>query len=75
MQELLGQVVKNDGVALKQALAGLEPLNFRHLGDFVFKAELPEGKIIIVSTIPVDEPAEEIRIVGISLYVKASPIS
>jgi hypothetical protein len=73
VSELIGQVVSNDGVALKRALAAhLEIRNFLHIGNFVFSAEMP-NKIVIVAATPVDEDFERMRIMSISVFYAIPP--
>ena len=60
---LAGKTVKNDGKALKQLLEDHFCIcNFRHSGDYVFRAELSNGNTLVVITEPASEAEEEITI-------------
>ena len=68
LRELIGKEVQNDGVALEVLLRGeLSFTGLRHTGNFVFEAQTPDGKMLVVHTQPVDEENEVIRITGITV--------
>ena len=71
LSDIIGQTVKNDGKSLKQLLKTyLFVSNFRHTGHYVFQAELSEGKSAVITTIPVDEEGDEIRITSLTIRLK-----
>ena len=65
-QSVQGETVKNDGKALQRLIEEHYAISgFRHTGDYVFRADLPDGNALIVFTEPVDEEGDEIRILGL----------
>jgi hypothetical protein len=62
----VGETVRNDGKALKRLLEEhFAVSNFRHTGDYVFRADLSDGNALIVFTEPVDDEGDEIKILGL----------
>ena len=68
LSDIIGKTVKNDGKALKWLLEVYTVFsNFRHIGDYVFNVELPNGKLAVITTIPVDEDGTEILITDVNI--------
>jgi len=71
LSDIIGNTVKNDGESLKRILEIYLPFNsFHHAGDYVFNAVLPKGKLAVITTVPVDEQDEEIRILSVNIRAK-----
>jgi hypothetical protein len=74
LEDLIGQVLDNDGVELRRALeVYLNISHFRHRGNFVFEAMLPEGKFVTVSTVPMDDEYERIQVTSITVAQQNNP--
>jgi hypothetical protein len=69
ISEIVGTTVKNDGTTLEALLEKhLQASNFCHTGNYVFSADLPDGKVAVVTTAPADAFGDEIRILGLHIY-------
>lgn len=63
---LIGLKVANDGLGLRSALeTEYEIAELKHIGNFVFRAELKDQTSIEIQTKPVELAAFHIRIVSI----------
>ena len=66
-----GGTVKNDGKALKRLLEEHFSISdFRHTGDYIFRAELSDGSALVIFTEPMDEEGNEIKI--LNMYRKGA---
>lgn len=64
--DLIGQKVANDGLGLRKALEEHYQLkSLKHIGNFVFRAELEDGTALLIHTESVDLALTKLRITGI----------
>ena len=64
--DLIGLEVANDGQGLKKALeAHYKIASLKHIGNFVFRAELEDGNALLIRTVSVDLGLTKLRITGI----------
>ena len=67
--DLIGRKVANDGSGLKKALEEHYQIkSFKHIGDFVFCAELTDGGALLIHTYPVDLAMQTIKILSIQYF-------
>ena len=67
--DLIGLEVANDGSGLRKALEAHYQITFLdHLGDFWFGAELASGDMLLITTTPVDEEMQTLRIRAIQEF-------
>jgi hypothetical protein len=68
MFDLIGQLVRNDIVALRERFAVYFTIDhLQHIGNFVFMAELTENCLITITTKPVDDEYETVQVVSVLL--------
>lgn len=64
--DLLGQKVANDGLGLRKALEEhYQVKSLEHVGNFMFRAELENGRPMLITTKPVDLAMQMLRITAI----------
>ena len=69
VSDMVGRTVKNAGKALRLLLSVYFNFsNFRHTGNYVFSAELPDGSLVVISTVPIDGKEEQIRILSVDIH-------
>ena len=67
--DLIGLEVANDGSGLRKALEAHYQITFLdHLGDFWFGAELSSGNMLLISTKPVGEEMQTLKILAIQEF-------
>ena len=65
-KDLIGQKVVNDGLGLRKALeAHYQVKSLKHIGNFVFRAELSDGTALLIHTTSVDLVMQTLRITEI----------
>lgn len=64
--DLIGRKVANDGSGLKKALEEHYQIkSLKHIGNFVFRAKLTDGSVLLIHTYPVDLAMQTITITDI----------
>ena len=70
---LIGLIVANNGLGLRTALESQYDITeLKHVGDFVFRAELKDQTSLEIQTKPVELAAFHIRIVSIKKLEKST---